>query len=52
MPIDIRRYRPSDLAGMIALFRDTVRRINGRDYSQQQVMAWAPDWAMVMVWSS
>ena len=43
MPIDIRRYRPSDLAGMIALFRDTVRRVNGRDYSQQQVLAWAPD---------
>ena len=43
MPIDIRRYRPGDLAGLIALFRDTVRRINGRDYSPQQVMAWAPD---------
>ena len=43
MPIDVRRYRPTDLAGLIALFRDTVRRINGRDYSQQQVMAWAPD---------
>src|SRR6266850_2210318 len=43
MSIDIRRYTPGDLAGMIALFRDTVRRINGRDYSQQQVMAWAPD---------
>ena len=43
MPIDVRRYRSSDLARLIALFRDTVRRINGRDYSQQQVMAWAPD---------
>ena len=43
MPIDIRRYRPGDLAGLIALFRDTVRRVNGRDYSPQQVMAWAPD---------
>ena len=43
MPIDVRRYRPTDLAGLIALFRDTVRRINGRDYSHQQVMAWAPD---------
>ena len=43
MPIDVRRYRPTDLAGLIALFRDTVRRINGRDYSQQQVLAWAPD---------
>src|SRR5580700_4706692 len=43
MPIDVRRYRSNDLTGLIALFRDTVRRINGRDYSQQQVMAWAPD---------
>ena len=43
MDIAVRRYVPNDLAGMIALFRDTVRRINGRDYSQQQVMAWAPD---------
>jgi putative acetyltransferase len=43
MPIDVRRYRPTDLASLIALFRDTVRRINGRDYSQQQVLAWAPD---------
>src|ERR1700756_2748302 len=43
MPIEIRRYRPGDLAGLIALFRDTVRRINGRDYSPSQVMAWAPD---------
>jgi putative acetyltransferase len=43
MSIDVRRYRPSDLAGLIALFRDTVRRINGRDYSQEQVLAWAPD---------
>jgi len=33
MPFDIRRYKPGDLAGLIALFRDTVRRINGRDYS-------------------
>jgi putative acetyltransferase len=43
MAVDIRRYTPNDLAGMIALFRDTVRRINRRDYSDQQVMAWAPD---------
>jgi putative acetyltransferase len=43
MPIDIRRYTQSDLGALIALFRDTVRRINRRDYSDQQVMAWAPD---------
>ena len=52
MPIDIRRYQPSDLAGMIALFRDTVRRINGRDYSQQQVMAWAPDEIDARKWTN
>ena len=43
MPFDIRRYQPSDLTGLISLFRDTVRRINRRDYSDQQVLAWAPD---------
>ncbi len=51
MPIYIRRYRPGDLARLIALFRDTVRRINGRDYSQQQVMAWAPDEIDARSWS-
>lgn len=51
MPIDIRHYRPGDLAGLIALFRDTVRRINGRDYSQQQVMAWAPDQIDARQWT-
>jgi putative acetyltransferase len=51
MSIDIRRYRPGDLTGLIALFRDTVRRINGRDYSQQQVMAWAPDQIDARQWT-
>jgi putative acetyltransferase len=43
MSLDIRLYQPSDLASLIALFRETVRKINGRDYSDQQVQAWAPD---------
>jgi putative acetyltransferase len=51
MPFDIRRYKPGDLAGLIALFRDTVRRINGRDYSHQQVMAWAPDEIDAQQWT-
>jgi putative acetyltransferase len=50
MPLDIRRYSPSDLAGLVALFRDTVRRINRRDYSDQQVMAWAPDHIDLQQW--
>ena len=51
MPFDIRRYKPGDLAGLIALFRDTVRRINRRDYSHQQVMAWAPDEIDAQQWT-
>jgi putative acetyltransferase len=43
MSFDVRRYKPSDLAGLIALFRETVRKINCRDYSDQQVRVWAPD---------
>ena len=51
MLFDIRRYKPGDLAGLIALFRDTVRRINRRDYSHQQVMAWAPDEIDAQQWT-
>lgn len=28
---------------LIDLFRDTVRRVNSRDYTAEQVRAWAPD---------
>jgi len=39
----IRAFRPDDATAVVALFRDTVRRINSRDYSPEQVWAWAPD---------
>lgn len=42
-PPSLRRFRPDDLPALIDLFRDTVRRVNIRDYSQEQVTAWAPD---------
>jgi putative acetyltransferase len=41
--IIIRPYRPSDLEALIALFRDAVRQVARRDYSEAQVRAWAPD---------
>jgi putative acetyltransferase len=41
--IRIRSYEPSDIDDLITLFRDTVRRIARRDYTQDQVTAWAPD---------
>jgi putative acetyltransferase len=39
----IRRYVPADLDAMIDLFRESVRRIAIRDYTADQVRAWAPD---------
>ncbi|AMV37942.1 GNAT family N-acetyltransferase [Planctomyces sp. SH-PL62] len=50
----IRRIRPDDLPAVIDLFRDTVRRVNARDYSHEQVTTWAPDevdparWATIL----
>jgi putative acetyltransferase len=41
--ITLRRFRDDDLPTLIELFRDTVRRVNVRDYTPEQVQAWAPD---------
>jgi putative acetyltransferase len=38
----IRRYSDDDLESMVALFTNTVRRVNLGDYSPDQVVAWAP----------
>jgi putative acetyltransferase len=43
MEIIIREYRSSDLTALIQLFRDSIRSIARRDYSERQVLAWAPD---------
>ena len=42
-PVTIRQFRASDLPALIDLFRDTVHRVNTRDYTPEQVRAWAPD---------
>ena len=39
----VRRFEEDDLPGMVALFRDTIRRVNSQDYSLVQIDAWAPD---------
>ena len=41
--IHIRTYELSDIDDLIALFRDSVRRVARRDYTQEQVIAWTPD---------
>ncbi|EMI19507.1 GCN5-related N-acetyltransferase [Rhodopirellula maiorica SM1] len=42
-PIKLRSYEPSDALALLELFRDTVHRINCRDYTSEQIAAWAPD---------
>lgn len=39
--MQIRPYRPADLAEMAALFYDTVHTINAADYTPSQLDAWA-----------
>jgi putative acetyltransferase len=41
--LKIRSFAASDVAQIAQLFHDTVREVNSRDYSSQQVKAWAPD---------
>jgi putative acetyltransferase len=46
----IRRFQDKDATGTADLFRDTVKRVNCRDYSPNQVKAWAPDDMDVEIW--
>ncbi len=41
--ITLRPFRPEDAPTLLALFRDTIRRVNCRDYSPTQLAAWASD---------
>ncbi len=39
----VRAYVPADVDALIDLFRQAVRQTAIRDYTEAQVMAWAPD---------
>ena len=39
----IRKFKISDVDQIAQLFHDTIRQVNIKDYSEQQVKAWAPD---------
>ena len=39
--IILRAYRPDDLSQIEQLFYDTVHTVNARDYSPEQLQAWA-----------
>ena len=46
----VRDYVPADVDALIDLFREAVRRVAIRDYSEAQVRAWAPDMAEREKW--
>lgn len=39
----VRKYKQTDLDACTQLFHGTVHTINAKDYSQNQLRAWAPD---------
>ena len=39
----LRPYLTGDASCLLALFRDTIRRVNSRDYTPEQIAAWASD---------
>jgi putative acetyltransferase len=39
----LRAYQPEDLDAVMRLFRDTVHAVNRRDYTPEQLEAWAPE---------
>ena len=39
--MDIRKYKSSDLEAVSWLFYETIHNINARDYTQEQLRAWA-----------
>ncbi|SMP59416.1 Acetyltransferase, GNAT family [Neorhodopirellula lusitana] len=51
-PFRIRVFAPNDAGSCLRLFRDTVHRVNVRDYSTTQVNAWAPPDMPAETWAS
>lgn len=49
--MEIRAYRETDLKDIVKLFYNTVHKINIRDYSPEQVNAWATGIVDMDVWN-
>ena len=50
--IKIRPYQANDAEALWHLFFNTVHVVNGRDYSQAQIEAWAPESFDMTVWQN
>ena len=48
--MEIRAYTPADCQRTAALFYNTVHAVACRDYSQEQLDAWAPDDRDLTAW--
>ncbi len=49
--IALRPYRDEDAPALLDLFRDTIRRVNCRDYSPTQIAVWASDEIDAIAWA-
>ena len=47
----VRDLRHADIAAVIEIFRASVRFTARRDYTHEQVLAWAPDEIDVAAWA-
>ncbi len=50
--LTIRPFHLDDAPALLRLFRDTIRRVNCRDYAPEQVEAWASDEIDEAAWAS
>lgn len=50
--VAIRPYQPTDAPALLALFCDAIRRVNSRDYTPQQIAAWASDDINPQAWAA
>lgn len=48
----IRPFKEEDAGKLLSLFKETVRKVNSRDYSPAQIAAWASDEIDPMAWQN
>lgn len=41
--MNLRRFQPEDTAELVTLFYNTVHAVNAKDYTVEQLKAWAPE---------
>lgn len=48
--MQLREYQPSDCAQMAELFHQTVHSVNAKDYTKEQLDAWATGEVDLQAW--